>query len=411
MNEFLAYFRFSGPFIALVYTLWLFVTGSVDMTWLLLGIVPVILLLEATLGESHDVHPYRHQGVFVAAMYVFVGATLLLFTLFVWMLAYGYRGIDLLWLGRGVEALTGFDMRAAHADDDWTNYLAAALAVAVLNGFSAIGLGHELGHRTGDTVAHAISRFAGVTCGFTYYAIEHPLGHHETVGTPYDSSTALRGESVYGYFLRTSKHDYTAAWEIESERMRRLGKPVIHWQNRLLQGWAGEAALALAIVLVAGPMGLMWVLLAALGTHFAYKAGTYPQHYGITRVPGSTVKAHHAWDPAHRFDFWLSLGTVRHANHHVNGELEYWKLALQERGARMRLGFIASILLGLIPPLWHRYATPLVIEWDERLASPEERKIAAEHSERTGRPAFVAHAARLRQQAGDDTDAGEMALA
>lgn len=153
---------------------------------------------------------------------------------------------------------------------------------------------------------------------FTYYAIEHPYGHHFTVGTPADSSTAFRGESVYRYFLRTAPQDYQTAWAIEKDRLDKLGLPTMTWRNRLIQGWLAEAALVLFVFAVSGFLGLFWFLVAVFNAHFGYKLGTYSQHYGIVRVPGSEIKAHHSWDSFNRVTNWFVDNIGRHSQHHLD---------------------------------------------------------------------------------------------
>lgn len=383
------YLKFFFPLFLVSLSLYSLVHGLTP-GWHLLWAIGGLVLLEFALGETEYNHDYQRPAVFVAMMYAYILLTLLLYLVFLWVLTFHFRGTDLLGLADAVSAMTHADMIQMHLDDSIASLLFYTLMVGTVGGAGAIGLGHELSHRTREPLATFIARVAGIPAAFTYYAIEHGPGHHITVATDDDSSTALRGESLYRYFLRTMPRDYRMAWNIETDRMRRLGLGKFSWKNRLLHGWAAEVALFLAVTWVSGFMGLLFFSLAALWTHFAYKLATYGQHYGITRVPGSEVKPHHAWDCANRFDFWLLAGGSRHTHHHLDGSVEFWNLENIPNAPRLRFGYLVTILAGTIPPLWYKLSTPQLVEWDEKWATPEERELADRANAKSGIPALEA---------------------
>jgi alkane 1-monooxygenase len=51
-------------------------------------------------------------------------------------------------------------------------------------------------------------------------------------------------------------------------------------------------------------------------------------------------------------------------------------------------GYLTTILLALVPPLWHACMTPRVLAWDRDFASPGERRLAAEANRRSGLRGF-----------------------
>jgi hypothetical protein len=57
----------------------------------------------------------------------------------------------------------------------------------------------------------------------------------------------------------------------------------------------------------------------------------------------------------------------------------------------MIAGYLTTILIALIPPLWHRLMVPKLIEWDRDFASSEERALAAAANARSGIPALTRH--------------------
>ncbi len=397
LGRFWKYARFTLPFIlgwAAVYAI--FVGPHVSAIGLLIGL-SLMLGVEWFSGEGLDVPEYHHPRIFVWMMWTYLPIVLAAFVGFAWTMAHGWHGGDLFGLAAAVQALTGYDMLTAHADDWLGTYLLTTLLFSALTGIGSVAVGHELSHRTWEPISIFIARTCAAFGTFTYYAVEHPYGHHLSVGTSRDSSTALRGESLNRYFVRTMPQDYQVAWEIETERLNKLGRPHWSWHNRLLWGWAAEAAIALFMLIVAGPLGLFWFLIAALNTHYTYKLGTYGQHYGLIRVPGSEIKIHHSWTCNNRMTNWFSGNIGRHADHHLEPEREFWRLRPFPEGPQNPYPYMTLTLLGLIPPLWHRLWAPYLIEWDEKWASPAERELAREANRRSGVNLLEEYAARQTQ--------------
>jgi alkane 1-monooxygenase len=61
-------------------------------------------------------------------------------------------------------------------------------------------------------------------------------------------------------------------------------------------------------------------------------------------------------------------------------------------------GYLTTMIVALIPPLWHRLMTPKVIAWDRDYATAEERQLAARANERSGIPALAEQPPLGRQQ-------------
>jgi alkane 1-monooxygenase len=47
-------------------------------------------------------------------------------------------------------------------------------------------------------------------------------------------------------------------------------------------------------------------------------------------------------------------------------------------------GYLTTISVALIPPLWHRLMTPKVLAWDRNYANAAERVLAAQANVRAG---------------------------
>ena len=52
-------------------------------------------------------------------------------------------------------------------------------------------------------------------------------------------------------------------------------------------------------------------------------------------------------------------------------------------------GYLTTIFLTLIPPLWNAIMVPKVLDWDRRFASAEELELAMQANKRSGIKAFM----------------------
>ena len=62
--------------------------------------------------------------------------------------------------------------------------------------------------------------------------------HHRHVSTPEDPASAKMGESIYRFVLREMPGAFVRAWRLEADRLQRLGLPVWHADNEILQAAA-----------------------------------------------------------------------------------------------------------------------------------------------------------------------------
>ena len=385
------YLRFFLPLLVGFGAFYLLIIGA-DWSLTALEVFLAILAIEFVLGNNSKDYEYKYPQVFVGMMYLFMVSTVVTFWAYAWIMAFAHNGSDLFSLAAITQSLTGFDMMTAHMDNNWADFLLATVLLSSISGIAALAVGHELSHRTQEPVSIFLARVGGMLSMFTYYAIEHPYGHHFNVGTPEDSSTAFRGESVFAYFKRTTPQDYETAWEIETTRLEKNGHEAWSVHNRLLRGYSAEAGVIAFLFVVGGVAGVFWFMLAVLNTHFTYKLGTYGQHYGIVRVPGTPIEAHHSWDSSNRFTYWFSNGIGRHVDHHLEPEKEFWELKAYTEGPQYMHGYISSIVLSTVPALWHKLMAPKLLEWDEKWASDDERALAMEANLHSGVPALVAAA-------------------
>lgn len=75
--------------------------------------------------------------------------------------------------------------------------------------------------------------------------------------------------------------------------------------------------------------------------------------------------------------------------HHAQGEVPYQNLRPFPDAPMMIGGYFTTIIVAMIPPLWHYKMMPKVLAWDEKYANDNELKLAKEDSLNSGKKAFI----------------------
>jgi alkane 1-monooxygenase len=241
----------------------------------------------------------------------------------------------------------------------------------------AIGLGLSLGLATGGvgiTDAHELvhrrawwERFLGqallASVSYHHFYIEHVFGHHRRAGTPADSVTARRGESLHRFLPRAIGRSFVSAWQLEAERLARVGRTAWSWRNRVLAGLAAEVALFAAVAVYAGGIGVAFFAAQSAMAVLLLETINYVEHYGLARremAPGIYERygAAHAWDSHFRFSNWLLFNLPNHANHHLHPGKRHDELVYEPDAPRLPIGYPLAVMLALVPPLWFRVIDP-----------------------------------------------------
>ncbi len=263
-------------------------------------------------------------------------------------------------LGMAAWILSEIHLGGVRLDD------AAGLGVAL--GLASGGIGitdaHELIHRRTWW-----ERFLGqvllVSVSYHHFSIEHVYGHHRRAGTPADSVTARRGESLWQFLPRAIGRSFVSAWRLEAERLARTGRPAWTLRNRVLAGLIAEAALYAAILLYAGWIGVAFFAAQSAVAIFLLEAINYVEHYGLERreiAPGVYERygAAHAWDSPYRLSNWMLFNLPKHASHHLHPGRRHDALDLEPGAPRLPMGYPLALVLAAIPPLWFRSVDPLL---------------------------------------------------
>ncbi len=265
------------------------------------------------------------------------------------------------------------------------NLVGAIISVAWMSVIAFVPPSHELYHQRG-----ALPQFIGTYFQICYLDcsrnIGHTVGHHIDVGTDKDSDTAKRGANLYSFTGNAVIESTLLSWGIESDALEKRGYGRWSWRHR-----AWKALLALGVFhtlafAIGGWPAVAATLAAMIVSRFWVESFNYFQHYGIVRVDGKPVARRHLWNHLGFFTRPVAFEITNHADHHLDSYIPYYKLKPDHTAIRMPNVFLC-FLTALIPPLWHNVIIKKALrEWDERLASAEEREIARAQNLAAGWP-------------------------
>ena len=119
-------------------------------------------------------------------------------------------------------------------------------------------------------------------------------------------------------------------------------------------------------------MGVGLFLVCAAYSKFLFEAVNYIQHYGLVRSEGAPIESRHSWDCLNLFSSCFLFNLPRHAHHHLRAGDPFWELKVDPGALALESGYMAAILLAMVPPVWTRMMARALRYWDENLATREE---------------------------------------
>lgn len=352
------------------------------------GLATVLLLYmvgDAVCGDDTSTPRYKHPWILTAQLWM----ALPLLCFIVFTAVWGVSAGDPLGFGAWVTARTGYDVLAARAATGLGHHVSAAVAAGLMIGMVGTITAHELTHRTWDRVSMLVGRWLLAFSFDTTFAIEHVYGHHRYVSTEIDPATAPRGRSVYVHIVRSTIMGNVSAWHIEAQRLAKRSHGVWTWRNRVLRGHLMSVGLVAATFAMGGWRAGAFFIASALWAKALLEIVNYMEHYGMVRDPSTPVQPRHSWNTNRRISSWSMFNLTRHSHHHAQGEVAYQDLRPYPDAPMMINGYLTTIVVALIPPLWHALMTPKVLAWDRDFATDDERALAARANARSGIPALM----------------------
>lgn len=238
------------------------------------------------------------------------------------------------------------------------------LSCGIVSATLAINVGHELIHRRsrlenwGGGILYASVCYPG-------FKVEHVRGHHVTVSTPEDASSARFGQSLYQFLPNAYKHNFLNAWKLEALRLRKKGLPALHWRNELIWWHLVSLGLVAGFGLAFGWAGLAFYLGVCWMSFTTLEIINYVEHYGLHRRLLSTGK-YERTTPAHSWNsnqLLTNMGLFhlqRHSDHHAFPDRRYQVLRHHDQAPQLPTGYAGMYLLALVPPLWFKVMNPRV---------------------------------------------------
>ncbi|MEM7572845.1 MAG: alkane 1-monooxygenase [Bacteroidota bacterium] len=259
----------------------------------------------------------------------------------------------------------------------WTvgELVGLTLSVGTMIGTLGINVGHELGHRT--TRLEQLMAQALLLPGlYLHFTIEHNRGHHKNVATPADPATSRRGEMVYAFWLRSSIGGWLGAWKLEAERLKKQGKPPFTFANQMLRFQLVQLIYLGTLAIALSPYTALMAILAGTVGFLLLETVNYIEHYGLMRKKTASgryepVQPIHSWNSDHELGRIFLYELTRHSDHHFKATRKYQILRRFEESPQLPVGYPASMLLSMVPPLWFAYMNPKLerLEEQERLVA------------------------------------------
>ncbi len=239
-----------------------------------------------------------------------------------------------------------------------TDTVGRITAMGMVCGTFGINVGHELGHRK-KPFERLLAKLLLLSSFYMHFYIEHNRGHHKNVSTPNDPASSRKGETVFGFWIRSIVYSYLSAWQLEFDRMKKLGKARFSLSNEMFIYQLIQAVVAITIGFAFSWQVLGFYLLSAAMGILLLETVNYIEHYGLQRNEVSAgryerVMPHHSWNSNHPVGRLMLFELSRHSDHHFLASKKYQILKNYDDAPSMPTGYPGMMVLALFPPLWFR---------------------------------------------------------
>jgi NAD(P)H-flavin reductase/ferredoxin len=359
--------------------------GGAHVPVALAAVLALYMVGDAVAGDDTSTPRFKYPQVLTAQLWLALPLLASIVFAAVWSVCPG----DPLGFGATLTRWTGYDLLAARAATTFGQHAASFVLTGLMIGMVGTIPAHELTHRTWDRTSMFIGRWLLAFSFDTSFAIEHVYGHHRYVSTTADPATAPRGRSVYQHVLSSTVRGNVSAYRIEAERLAKKRLPVLSAHNAFLRGHLMSLGLVGVAYAMGGFTAAAFFCACALWGKSLLEIVNYMEHYGMVRDPSTPVQPRHSWNTNRRITSWSMFNLSRHSHHHAHGEVAYQDLRPYPEAPMMLNGYLTTLVVAMIPPLWHLLMTPKVLAWDRDYATDGERALAAEANARSGIAAMM----------------------
>lgn len=349
------------------------------MAWLLVYIGGDLIS-----GDDVSVPEYKYPKLLTWQLWLALPILSMILFVSVWH----FSTEDYLGYGAFFSSMTGVDILATKEATTFTQYVVLVLFVGLTIGIIGTITGHELTHRTWDPISMLIGRWLMAFSFDSNFSIEHVYGHHRYVSTKEDPATAPRGRNVYAHVIISTIKGYISAWKIEKNRLLKKKQAIFSIHNVAIRGALMSLTLVGLAYMIGGWQGVAFFIPTAIWGKFTLEIVNFMEHYGIVRNPETPVQPRHSWNTNKSVSSWTMFNLTRHSHHHAQGEVPYHELKPYTDAPMMVGGYLTTMAIALIPPLWNKLMVPKVLEWDAKYATKEELVLANEANRNSGIKAF-----------------------
>ena len=333
--------------------------------WLGFGILCIVVIGgDAVLGDDPSISKYNYPRLLEVPLHLALPMVLLLLASLAWASGRGTQ--DFLGIGKLLSGFFAYDFFTARNASSWTDYLGAVIGTGFMVGGYGTVAAHELTHRIKDGIAMLEGRWLLSTSCNADFSIEHVYGHHVTVGTDADPATAKKGENVYAFFIRSTVDGHISAWKLELKRLRKRSYSVFSIRNRMFTGYFMSLIWIGLFYMAGGIFGIVLFMSQAVFAKFLLEVVNYMEHYGLIRTPDAPVRPEHSWNTNKRMSGMVLFSLTRHSAHHEKPRTQFWKLAPYVDAPQMPYGYLITLLICLIPPVWYYVITPGLDKWEKQ---------------------------------------------
>lgn len=341
--------------------------------WILVGFgifIAFYIIGDTFFGEDLSQPELTKKWALNAMLYASVPTTFILMTVCIWLVT-PYDWPLMHWLSDAIA----YDFIAAKANTSlFQIFVAVVFCGLMLSGIATV-VGHELVHRIGNKKAVTTGRWLMSLSFDASFSIEHVFNHHVYVATEKDPVTAPRGRSIYKHVPIAIWGTNKSAWNIEAKRLSRKQQSVFSLHNQFITGWLMTLSWLGFVFLIASWQGMLFVSGVGLAAKVVLEIVNYMEHYGLVRHPRERVLPKHSWNTNRRISCWAMFNLPRHSHHHAKGAVPFEKLEAMPDAPIMIGGYISTIALVLVPPLWYKLMEPKLQHWDDTMANENELAI------------------------------------
>lgn len=225
----------------------------------------------------------------------------------------------------------------------------------------SIAVSHELCHKP-VTKDLFLSKLLLSSSLYSHFFIEHKYGHHLNVATPLDPATAKKNQTVYNFIPRSIIGGYIHAFKTEYEKYGLI--------NFVTKSSLINMGILASLSLINTCLVSFYIIQALVGVIIG-EAINYVEHYGLERklINGryESVKKTHSWDSSKLITNLMLFRIGRHSDHHTNPVKDYQYLRINESSPKLPFGYMLSLLVSFIPPLWFRIMNPRLEEFKKNI--------------------------------------------